>query len=122
MRWILAICFLVPVQALGLETCDDLWFTRNLIFDRAGHCFGSVLGKAVFDNEGCADGGITLTPEAANLVDRVRALEAELGCEVDTKQDFLAVPVLAQRKTLGDVRRAGQSGSACAGWKGGRWE
>ena len=25
--------------------CDELWFARNLLFDRAGHCFDSTLGQ-----------------------------------------------------------------------------
>ena len=71
MRWILLLGLVWPVQAWALEICDDLWLTRNLIFDRAGYCFGSVLGKSVFDNEGCtpgvpelaeADQGICLEP------------------------------------------------------------
>ena len=48
-----AICaFVVAGPAAADERCHDLWFARNAIMDRAGYCFGSVLGQAVFDNEG----------------------------------------------------------------------
>lgn len=98
MRLVLVICLLIPAQGWALEICDDLWFTRNLVYDRAGQCFGSTLGKAVFDNEGCTEGGATLTPVAQKLVARVREIEATQDCDVDTSQDFLAVPVVEQRK------------------------
>jgi len=121
MRWILICAALLPAPAAALEICDDLWFTRNLMFHRAGHCFGSVLGKAVFGNEGCKPGGAELDDAAAALVVQVRAREAEWDCvaqPVDTGQDFLAVPVIAQRKALVDVPLASGYESGCIGWKG----
>jgi len=120
MRLVLAVCLLIPAQGWALEICDDLWFTRNLTYDRAGQCFGSSLGKAVFDNEGCTEGGVSLDAKSAKLVMRVRETEAELACDVDTSQDFLAVPVIEQRKTLVDLPLATEFESACIGWKGDR--
>ena len=120
MRWILTFGLLWPVQAFGLEICDDLWLTRNLIFDRAGYCFGSVLGKSIFDNEGCTAGVPVLEDADQALVDRLREMEAEWECDVDTSQDFLAVPSLGLRVGLVDLPIATGFESSCLGWKGGR--
>jgi len=47
MRFLIAlICTLLAAPVQALDYCDELWFTRNLAFDRAGYCFGSPLGKA----------------------------------------------------------------------------
>ena len=104
--------------AAALEICDDLWFTRNLVFDRAGYCFGSVLGEAVFGNEGCVEGALELDDKSAKLVANLRKMEVAWECRVDTSQDFLAVPVIEQRKALIDlpVPTGGESG--CLGWLG----
>ena len=36
MRWLLLVLLLIPAPVRALEICDDLWFTRNLLFSRAG--------------------------------------------------------------------------------------
>jgi len=120
MRWMILLCLIVPAPVAALEICDDLWFTRNLVFHRAGHCFGSVLGKAVFGDEGCNKDGGAPDKDALALIERVRGLEAEFNCDVDTTQDFLAVPVFEQRKDLIDLPFPSEIESACVGWKGGR--
>lgn len=120
MRWILSLGLLWPVQAFGLEICDDLWLTRNLIFDRAGYCFGSVLGKSIFDNEGCTPGAPALADGPQAMVNHIRKMEAEWECKVDTSQDFLAVPSIGLRVGLVDLPVATGFESSCFGWKGGR--
>ena len=120
MRWILLLGLVWPVQAWALEICDDLWLTRNLIFDRAGYCFGSVLGKSVFDNEGCTPGVPELAEADQALVNRIRNMETEWECDVDSSQEFLAVPSLGLRVGLVDLPIATGFESSCIGWKGGR--
>ncbi len=120
MRAVLIVLALLPAPAAALEICDDLWFTRNLMFHRAGYCFGSELGKTVFGNEGCEQGGVELGPEARKLVDRILLMEKEFECDIDTGQDFLAVPVIEERKGIIDPPLATETESACVGWKGER--
>jgi len=107
-----------PVAAL--EICDDLWFTRNLVFDRAGYCFGSELGKAVFGNEGCVKGPLELDDASVKLVARLRGLEKDWNCKVDTSQSFLAVHAIEQRKALVDLPMPTGGESGCLGWLGER--
>ena len=49
---------LTPVTAVADALCDELWLTRNMVFDRAGYCFGSNLGEAIFDNSDCNSRGV----------------------------------------------------------------
>jgi len=50
----------LAAPAAALEICDELWFTRNLIYDRAGYCFSSPLGRAVFDNSDCTGSALKI--------------------------------------------------------------
>jgi len=102
----------------SLEYCEDLWFTRNLMFHNAGHCFGSPLGKAVFDTGSCIASGAILEAPALDIVNRVKKAEALEGCAVDTKATTLAIPLLDVRKALIDAPIPSLSESVCIGWKG----
>ena len=54
MRFVLTFLLsLCVTPAFALDHCEEWWFTRNLVFDRAGYCFSSPLGQAVFDNSDC---------------------------------------------------------------------
>ena len=87
MRLTILLCLLAgPAWA---DACDDWWFTRNLVIDRAGYCFGSVLGQAQFDNTGCIGTTVTLDPASAAAVARIRQLETENQCRVNTAQPVL---------------------------------
>ncbi|RYH05873.1 DUF4453 domain-containing protein [Tropicimonas sp. IMCC6043] len=108
----------IPAPVSALEICDDLWFTRNLTFHRAGYCFNSVLGLAVFGNAGCTSKSPTLSAEASALVAHVKALEAEWSCHVDTRRKVLGVVSLEFRKSLTDLPVATGYESGCIGWRG----
>ncbi len=113
---LLLLLFAAPVFAA--EGCVDVWFTRNLIMDRAGHCFSTPLGQAVFDNGDCTGGTVILDAPAQALVQRLRGLEAEHGCDIDTSARWLDMDDIAFRRVLRDlpVRMDGQWG--CLGWVG----
>ncbi|MDJ0826635.1 MAG: DUF4453 domain-containing protein [Rhodobacter sp.] len=119
---VLAAALLAAGPAAALEICDDLWFTRNLLFHQAGQCFGSALGQAVFGNEGCDASGVELGAAAKAMLAVIRAREAEWACSVDTSQTSLAVPELELRMALEDLPVANGYESACVGWKGARLE
>ena len=37
---------LAAFPALAFDPCEDLWFSRNQLYDRAGYCFSTPLGLA----------------------------------------------------------------------------
>jgi len=113
---------LAASPALGWTPCEDLWFSRNQVYDRAGYCFASPLGTALFDNAGCSGTTVVLTPEAQALVDFVRAREAELGCAVDTGQTTLDIPNLWMRQQLETPVALSEFASGCLGWQGPAFE
>lgn len=120
MRFLVLLVLLLPAPARALEICDELWFTRNLVYDRAGYCFGSALGKAVFETAECEPVTVELADADVEIVDRILKMEAEFECEVDIRQDFLAVPQLTLRKTVTDVPFPMDQEKTCVGWKGER--
>lgn len=116
MRFAVLAALLLPSPALALEYCEELWFTRNLEFHRAGHCFGSALGKAVFGTEGCT-GSAELSAAALARVGRVREEEAKEGCKIDTSATSLPIPLIEVRKALADPPFPSLFESGCIGWK-----
>lgn len=106
------------LPAAAIELCDELWFTRNLIFDRAGYCFGSVLGQSVFDNAGCTSGAPNLSPQAQQVVNSIRAEEQHWACAVNSGQQNLAVEFQAVRMIIADIPMPSGFESSCFGWRG----
>lgn len=114
--------FLVSAALAGpasaTEPCHDLWFTRNLIFDRAGYCFGSVLGQSVFDNANCTTKDPALSAEDKATVARIRDTESWIGCNMDTESTYLALDALEARRALDTLPVLDRFESACIGWRG----
>lgn len=104
------------VQAVDI--CDELWFTRNLVFDHAGNCFQSPLGQAIFDNTDCLVTGAEPDPSEAGIVALVRQMEAEWDCDVDTTRTSLNIPNIAARLRVLDLPVADGFESACIGYRG----
>ena len=99
--------------------CDDLWFARNQLYDRAGYCFSSALGQAVFDNAGCTGTDVTLEPGGEEMVAAIKAAEARADCSVDTTRERLEVENLELRLRLDQVVYRAEDASGCLGWTGG---
>ncbi|MDK3072838.1 DUF4453 domain-containing protein [Sedimentitalea sp. JM2-8] len=122
MRCLSVLAFaLLPLAGWSDEQCEDIWFTRNLIMDRAGYCFASPLGQALFDNSDCVGSQVQLDAAAAETVTRIRALEAEYACNVDTRRHGLDMADIAFRRALRDLplRHMGNASEwACQGWTG----
>lgn len=102
------------------EVCGDLWFTRNLVMDRAGYCFGTTLGRAVFDNGDCTGSTVSLGAGEQRLIARILDAEARNGCAVDTAQETLGIGFddLAVRRLLRDQPLRAVTESTCIGWQG----
>ena len=116
MRWIFALCLLAAPAAA--DVCDDLWFTRNLIMDRAGFCFGSALGQAQFDNRDCIGKNVSIDQQTQNFVAQIQSFERRLECRVNTGQPVLDLKDAHIRRTLDNLPLADEFQSACLGWKG----
>ncbi|NND17459.1 MAG: DUF4453 domain-containing protein [Silicimonas sp.] len=116
MKGLFGLLLILATPALADDACHDLWFARNATFDRAGFCFGTALGKAVFDNTGCIGNSVALSTDAAALVVRIREREAEHGCRVDASRTVLELRDLPIRRLL--VRQPVRDvfESACLGW------
>jgi len=109
---------LLPSLAQADAFCDELWFTRNLIFDRAGYCFGSPLGRAVFDNGDCDTKTPSLSVKQKRDVAFLKETEGFAGCKVNTKRTrlvFTGTDWLRSLATL-PIRDLGES--ACLGYTG----
>lgn len=100
------------------EICEDLWFTRNLIMDRNGYCFGSTLGKATFDNRDCQGKQISLSGEEQFRVAEIQKMERWMNCKVNTKRAGLDIVDEYWLRRMEDlpIRQDGESG--CLGWQG----
>ena len=118
MRWLLALLPLLPAPVAALEYCDELWFTRNLVFARAGYCFGSPLGQAVFGTANCVTKSPELAPDGKTLVERIRALESQEQCSVDTKGSQLWIEAPSLRSQMSTLPVPTPYESSCVGWLG----
>ncbi|MBY8976951.1 DUF4453 domain-containing protein [Rhodobacteraceae bacterium NNCM2] len=119
---LLSLCLLsTPASAevweYGPEDCNVLWFMRNLIMDRAGYCFGSNLGKAIYDNGDCKGTEVSLTAAQQQQVGKIRKLEKEIGCKVNTGQTQLKGYKIDAIRRLRDMPLPDNGGSACT-WAG----
>ena len=88
--------------SMALELCDELWFGRNLVFDQAGYCFGSPLGKAVFNNADCTTSSPEISPKDQAYIAWVKETEAEWQCQIDTTQIRILVALPDVQRRLVD--------------------
>ncbi len=121
---VLAIGVSSPVLADIEDPCADLWFSRNAMLDKAGYCFSTPLGKALFDNSDCTTKQPKLTPEVKAQIAVIRKLEQgdEGGfyetCNIDTGQQKLDLPDLEVRKQLDFQPASDGDTSFCLGYVG----
>ncbi len=120
MRMIGIAAIVVLSAGTAAADCASMWVTRNMVFDRAGYCFGSTLGQALFDNADCTPGDVELTLAERDFVAHTRAMEAEFQCNIDTGRSTLDIENLNAWMRLKDLpyRDIGESG--CIGWQGAR--
>jgi hypothetical protein len=110
-----------PAQAQNDPWCEELWLSRNTVLDRAGQCFDTALGRAVFDNADCSGAEVTLFPLDAEIVRRLEEMEAGAGCAIDTSVTEISPANLATQRRLGElwtVPVRGDSEHGCMGYRG----
>lgn len=115
-RWLIPF-LAVASSAMAGSGCDDLWFTRNLIFDRAGFCFGSPLGDAVFDNSNCTRNQIDFDENTRQFIKYLRDREAQFECNTDTSRTQLDMKDIAIRFRLHNLPIRDEFESGCLGWQ-----
>ncbi|NNE79216.1 MAG: DUF4453 domain-containing protein [Silicimonas sp.] len=118
MRFLVFVTFILSGPAFASDACHDLWFTRNLIFDRVGFCFASPLGQAVFDNGDCSTRTPVLSAEQTATITRIKEREAWFECAVDTADTELLLDMPALRMSLQTLPVLDTYESACIGWRG----
>ena len=115
---VLLLLLLTASPAFASDICNDLWFSRNAVMDRAGYCFGSPLGQAVFDNRDCTGKSVTISASNQRVVADLQRAERRLGCKVNTKARRLQLYDLSIRRHLMDQPVRDEFESACLGWIG----
>lgn len=105
MRALLLICltflpFALPSGPAHAGVCEDLWYSRNWIMDRAGYCFGTPLGQSYFDTSDCIGKNVTLSPYDAGRVAELRETEQDHGCTLNTQSTYLALDDIQFRRLL----------------------
>lgn len=98
--------------------CDDLWLARNTIFDLHGYCFGSTLGKSIFDNIDCNTVNPKLAPTVEKRIQQLWQRAKLLSCDTDQGRTTISVYNIEQRKRLIHQPIASETESACIGYKG----
>lgn len=119
MRYVCILVLCVLAAPLRAATgCEDVWFTRNLIMDRAGYCFSSPLGRALFDNSDCIGTSVQPDAKSMSIVAQIRSLEAQHNCRVDTNRTWIDLPDINFRRVLTDHPIRDEFESSCLGWIG----
>ncbi|MFN3938790.1 MAG: DUF4453 domain-containing protein [Gemmobacter sp.] len=116
----LAMLLALPLPAAATPFCDQLWITRNMMFHRAGHCFSSTLGQQLFGNAGCTGTNPALPAADREAVARMRELELQTGCRIDTGRGPSAGQrqIHAKLARLIDLPEPDEFGYACWGYHG----
>jgi len=78
-----ALGVILSVQPALAESCYDLWYERNAIYDANGFCFTSQLGRQTFDNSDCYTKNARLSQDEQWRVDELKAEEESRGCNVN---------------------------------------
>ena len=73
----------LSVQTAFADSCYDLWYERNEIYDANGFCFKSSLGKRPFDNSDCYTDDPQLSRAEQRRVAQIQREERRLGCKVN---------------------------------------
>ncbi len=71
---------MVPALA---ESCYDLWYERNQIYDDNGFCFKTQLGQDTFDNSDCWTSNPQLSRAEVKRVAAIKKREAAKRCKVN---------------------------------------
>lgn len=115
-------CVLAAAAALAATqaqaSCEDAWYLRNLAFDRAGYCFGSTLGKGIFDNSDCTTKSPALSAWDQRMVDATKRYETRMGCKIDTGATRLDSTLIGKLDDVDLLPTLAPYESICIGFNG----
>lgn len=119
MRLILSVLLAMnPLAAVADTVCEEVWLTRNAVFDRQGYCFKSPLGQAIFDNSDCTTSEPRLTADDERILAKVGRVEDEFECAVDTSQAEIGLDHVVTRLSMADLPVRSGFGFTCLGYTG----
>ena len=78
-----ALAVIVSVEPALADSCYDLWYERNSIYNDNGFCFKTKLGRETFDNSDCYTNHVRLSEQEQWRVDQIQAEEDSRGCHVN---------------------------------------
>ncbi|PCH96947.1 MAG: hypothetical protein COB84_04235 [Rhodobacteraceae bacterium] len=118
MKPLILLFLILTNPAFAVDPCDDLWLSRNIIYDRHGYCFQSALGRAIFDNKACHKTPAELDKANAEKIAKIKAWEDELLCKMDTNRTRLDVDAVHLRFLLTEQPLANNSETQCVRYRG----
>lgn len=65
------------------QSCFDLWYERNAIYDANGYCFETDLGMEWFDNSDCYTYNASLSRSEQRRVTAIQREERRRDCNVN---------------------------------------
>ncbi len=84
---------LVAVAAAGMltaltsvavaQSCFDLWYERNSIYDENGYCFSTELAQEHFDNDDCWTKRPKFSRSEQRQIEAIKEEEEDRGCRVN---------------------------------------
>ena len=78
-----AFLMVAPGTALAANSCFDLWYARNAIYDAKGYCFKTDLAQEYFDNSDCTTSKPKFTKKELAFIEAIKKEEAKRGCRVN---------------------------------------
>jgi YARHG domain len=72
----------LPSMAFA-ESCYQLWYERNAIYDDYGYCFSTALGRQTFDNSDCYTRYPDLSYDDQQTVAYIQSQEKAKHCHVN---------------------------------------
>jgi hypothetical protein len=78
-----ALGIILSVEPALAESCYDLWYERNSIYDANGYCFKTKLGRETFDNSDCYTKHPQFSEQEQWRIDQLKSEEENRGCQVN---------------------------------------
>jgi hypothetical protein len=78
-----ALGIILSVEPALAESCYDLWYERNSIYDANGYCFKTELGQQTFDNSDCYTKHPKFSKQEQWRIDELKSEEESRGCQVN---------------------------------------
>ena len=75
--------FAALTSAAVAQSCFDLWYERNSIYDQNGYCFSTDLAQEYFDNDDCWTKRPKFSRAEQRQIEAIKEEEDDRGCRVN---------------------------------------